>query len=491
MFRPLKHGPIGILRIAGLLVLVASPSVAQEKMTYTVEYSTARPGHVRVIILPSEAMKGPVTLVIPRAIPSGYAQQFYDLYVEDVKATSKAAIPLGIEREEGPRWRVGSAETDLAKLEYYVDLTRLEREILGASDASKARAGYIGLLGYSVLGYFEGSENKPIKLEVSGPEGWPVFTTLAPKTPPDSTNTSGEAKNFYELADSQIAMGQNLSVQRLKSSVPLFLAVYSEVDTDLKRHGEIFADAFGKVLAYFGDAPFDHYTAYIEILKPISERHEYGFSMEHINSSTYFLGADRAITPGTTAEQIARERFNFAHHIVHSWIPKKVYGTGYLPFTWELAPQIETIWFNEGFARYIAIEALADSMPQAEGREFRRRQLDTLRRTLASIPEFIRSMPLLELSRIGSLMYSSDFRTGRTLYARGALMAAEMDERIRELTNGERRLRDSMRYMVKWGEKSGRAFRNEELTGLIAEPVGVNEREVKEILEQWLKSTSK
>ena len=36
-------------------------------------------------------------------------------------------------------------------------------------------------------------------------------------------------------------------------------------------------------------------------------------------------------------------------------------------------------------------------------------------------------MPLLELSRVGSLMYSEDFRTGRTLFSKGALMAEEYD----------------------------------------------------------------
>jgi len=38
------------------------------------------------------------------------------------------------------------------------------------------------------------------------------------------------------------------------------------------KHGQIFADAFLKCSLIFAIAPFDHYTAYIEILKPISDR---------------------------------------------------------------------------------------------------------------------------------------------------------------------------------------------------------------------------
>jgi hypothetical protein len=70
-----------------------------------------------------------------------------------------------------------------------------------------------------------------------------------------------------------------------------------------------------------------------------------------------------------------RKLFNYAHHMAHSWIPKRAYGEGYIPFLWEMPPVIDTIWFNEGFGRYAAIAALADGMPGQEGREFRQGQL--------------------------------------------------------------------------------------------------------------------
>ena len=67
---------------------------------------------------------------------------------------------------------------------------------------------------------------------------------------------------------------------------------------------------------------------------------------------------------------------------------------------------------------------------------------------------FIRNMPLLKLSRVGSLMYSEDFRTGRTLFSKGALMAEGIDEVIRQKTGGKKRLRDSFHAMMSWAEKS-------------------------------------
>ena len=466
-----------------LLFLIALPATAQETLTYRVEYSTGVSGRLHVVIQLPKPGKGPITFVMPRAIPSGYAQQFYDRYVENVRATSGEGKSLRVERADGPRWRI--LDATVTSVDYEVDLVRLEREITSAADTSKARPGYVGLLGYSVLGYLLGLENVPIRLEVVAPEGWPVFSTLAPKLPTDKTRTTAQAKNFYALADSQIAMGPKVEVRRLEGATPLFFLSYIEVDSDLDKQAQVFAEAFRRVVDYFGEPPFENYTAYVEILKPVSDRHEYGFSMEHLNSSTYFLGIDRAISSTTTQQQLDRDRFNFAHHVSHSWIPKRAYGTGYLPFSWELAPQIETIWFNEGFARYIAIESLADAMAPEEGLRFRQTQLDGLRKTLAEMPEFIRAMPLTELSRIGSLLYSKDFRTGRTLFSKGALMAAELDQKIRAETNGKKRLRDSLRFLVKWSEQSGRPFETDELPGLIAKPVGLSERDVREIIQRW------
>ena len=465
------------------ILLCLATTKAQDRVSYRVEYSTQTTGRLHVVIMPPKPSAISLVLIIPRAIPSGYGQQFYDRYIENVKATSATNERLRVEREDGPRWRIA---TGAVKVEYDVDLVRHEREITSVADASKARPDYVGLLGYSVLGFLEGTENSPVRLEIAGPNDWPIFTTLGPKAPLDRTKTTAEAKNFFGLADSQIAMGPALQIRRLEGPLPLYLISYAETETDLNKHGEIIADAFRKTLDYFGDAPFENYTAYIEFLKPVSNQHEYGFSMEHLNSSTYFLGVDRAVTSKTPTQDLERDRYNFVHHISHSWIPKQVYGTGYLPFTWELAPQIETIWFNEGFARFVAIEALTDPMPANEGRDSRRRRFEAFRQTLANTPAFIRNMPVLELSRVGSVMYSSDFRVGRTLFCKGALMAEEMDQKIRARTNGKKRLRDSLLSLVKWGLGSGRAFRTQELPGLIAKPVGVSEQEIREIMERWL-----
>lgn len=139
------------------------------------------------------------------------------------------------------------------------------------------------------------------------------------------------------------------------------------------------AQAVDALVSYFGAAPFPHYTALVELRRPLSPDHEYGFSMEHLDSSHYFLAADQGLTRDAPESRQRRALFNFAHHVAHAWIPKRAYGEGYFPFSWELAPLLDTIWLSEGFARHVAIEALADAMPAAEGAAYRQAMLGGLR----------------------------------------------------------------------------------------------------------------
>ena len=468
-------------------VLLCAPVLAtsqQAQLTYALRYSASGSERVRVTINLPDAQAAPLTLVMPRAIPMGYGEQQFDRYVDPVLAFSNSGEPLPVQRTDGPRWTIGKTGARVRRIEYEVNLARMEREILGASDSSRVRPAYVGLLGYSIFAFVDGFENRPIRLQIDGPAGWPIFSTLAPQLPAATGSTAAQAASFYVLADSQIAMGPKLQLQSLKGTVPLFVALYAEGEVDIELHGKLALEAMEQVIEYFGGAPFPHYTILIELLRPVSPEHRYGFSMEHLDSSTYYLGMDRGITSKSTAEQRARERFNFAHHIAHAWVPKRAYGEGYFPFTWELAPVIDTIWLSEGFVRYLAIEASSTDLPESEAKAYRHRMLDGLRRIVAESPAFIRRMTLVELSRVGSTRYSEDFRTGRNLFSRGALMAAEMDERIRERSAGKKSFRDGIRNLMTWSLRNRRAFRIEELPAILAEGTGVDTREV---MEKWLR----
>ena len=477
-------------------VLLASPARSAELAVRYGVTPVAADGSgvaslVRVRInLPGDVTMSSVTVIMPRAIPMGYGRQPYDQFVTINAARSRSGTAATIRREDGPRWSVASAAPSdpVAAIEYEVDIAAMERAILAGGDSSRAREGYLSLLGYSVFAYVEGFEGRRVDLSVTPPPSlgdWPVFSTLAPKAPAQRGPQAAQAADFYALADSQIVMGSGFRVRRLLSAPELFMLVHAEGAVDEDTMAPLAVQAFEALVSYFGTTPFPHFTLFFDYLKPLSPRHTYGFSMEHLQSATFGALATAALSPASTDRERTSWRYNVAHHIAHAWIPKRCAGEGYFPFRWELAPLIDTIWFSEGFGQYAAADALSDVLPaSAAGKPYRAGLVEgRFRAALREMPDFLKQMPLVDLSRTASTVYSEDFRTGRTVFSRGGLMAYEMDERMRATSGGLRRLRDALRFLMAWSAKEKRPFRIDELPTLFKDATGVDTRD---LMQHWL-----
>ncbi len=72
---------------------------------------------------------------------------------------------ISVDRDElAPRWIIGkqaASSTAITRIEYDVDVAKMERDIFSAADTSKIREGYVGLLGYSIFAFIEGREESP------------------------------------------------------------------------------------------------------------------------------------------------------------------------------------------------------------------------------------------------------------------------------------------------------------------------------------------
>jgi predicted metalloprotease with PDZ domain len=496
-WRALRLGVI-FFPLAVSLFIVLPGAQAQTtgpaRLRYSLQFADAGDADVvsrlRVSIALPAGESGPRKLIIPRVIPMGYGTQPYDQFVQDVAAFDSEGGALPVQRAEGPRWTVGSEGARLARVEYQVDIAQMEQAILSAGDSSRARPGYVFVLGYSAFTFIEGLEHLPVQLVAAPPANrpaWPVFSTLAGEESVSGT-VSAEAENYYALADSQLVLGPQ--ARRLAAPLAdrdaryrgfsLKVILFSEADVDEARLLREVAETFPKVNGYFGRRPFDRYSAIFEFIKLPTWRHRAGFSMEHLASATFCLEAGAS---PRSEQDWARARYNIAHHLAHAWIPKRAYGRGYFPFQWEVAEPLDSIWFSEGFGQYAAIDALADAMPEKEGAAYRERAVEARFRILREMPRFLTRTPLVELSYMASTQYSEDFRIGRTVFSRGGLMAFEMDQRIRAGSKGTRRLRDALRHLLAWSEKNKRGFRIEELPAIFREATGVDTRD---ILEKWL-----
>jgi predicted metalloprotease with PDZ domain len=470
--------------ICALLLLFLPHALrAQAPLSYQLAYAAPGDPHIHITIIFPEPLNTPAALVMPRTYPGGYEQIPYDSFVEQLHAFSSTKKSLSVAREpDGPRWTIGEQGEHLERIEYQIDLAQMETRILSSVETSKVRTRYVGLLGYSVFAFIDGLEDRKINLHITAPQSWPILTTLNPQIPAPTAIADASAPNYYALADSEILMGPDLQLRQFPGKIPLIFAVYSETAEDLELDGQLARQALDRVQTYFADTPFRQYTVQLELLRPLLN-HDYGFSQEHLDSGTFSFSSERAITAQSPQQARNVNLFNYAHHMAHSWIPKRAYGIGYFPFTWEMTPVIDTIWFNEGFARYAAIEAIAQGLPPQEAAAFRAQQLARLRQILDTAPPFLRNMPLDVLSREASFLYASDFRTGMNVFARGALMAAEMDNEIRTKTAGKKSLQDALQALLAWSAQNHRAFQIKEMLNIFHAATNVD---VQDILDHWM-----
>ena len=466
---------------------LAFPSLAG-RVDYELRYAASGNPSVNVRIAPESSLPAPVDLVIPRSYPGGYSFVPYDDFVEDVRAFSADGKSVECKKNaDGPRWAIGQQGESVARIEYRVNVGRMEDRIRDSVESSKIRGNYVGLLGYSVFGYIDGLEQVPVAVQIDGPQDWPVLSSLDPHATVAKGTARAEAANYDALADSQVVMGPGVQFRELPGAIDLLMAVYSEGSEDVDAETKLAREALDRVQEYFGDKPFPAYTVLLELLQP-REGHQYDFSQEHDTSGTFCLSVDRATNARSPKSHNYSTLFNYAHHMAHSWVPKRVWGAGYRPFNWELPPVIETIWFNEGFGRYAGMQAVAAGLPEAERKTRRELAMTRTRGILDVAPPFIKRMPLTLLSEEASFFYARDFRTGTSIFGRGFLMAAEMDDRIQAQSEGKKSLRDAFRALLVWSATNQRALQVEEMIRIIFESTGVD---VHDIVTRWMQAQSK
>ncbi len=438
---------------------------AEQKISYLL-HKQADKNKIAIQITFDALSASDANLVIPRSAPGTYILTNYIAFVDDVVGYTTTGKQLQGMIGDGSFFTFGESNEALNKVSYTVDIEKMEIDLLDASTSSKAKEDYLGLFGYSVFGFIEGKEAESINLTINTDPSWPIFSTLRPYTDRKSGTDTYEVENYAALVDAQYLLGKGVQVIRVEEGpIPLFVAAYNATADNLEGIGKTGLSSLQKLADYFGYVPMPHYTLVYEFLEPISPRHDYGFNMEHLNSMTAHRDISQEYTPN-------RDLGTIIHHMGHSWVPLRSWGEGYRPFAWQVAPLIETIWLNEGFIWYVTFQ-------QILGDEAR---LNWWKSNMDNAPDFIKTKTLKELSLLGSTQYSSDFRIGKNLFSRGALMAYDLDEYIQKQTNGNKSFKDAILGLLNWSRANQRAFKYNEIEPIMSKATGVD---LKPIWNKW------
>lgn len=435
------------------------------QVNYSIEYKDSGSTRIQVLIQPAQKIKSSAAFIMPRSVPGAYSILNYDIFIEGISAVSSTGEKLVMQKDksDAPRWNCTDTSNTISQIVYEIDLRKMELR-LSSADASIVRPGFIGLLNYSILGWIEGTEMQPVQCSVHCMDQWPIFSSNQPTLSMAKGTFTFHTENYYTLADGQLFMGTKLRVKEYKGLVPLFIASYCQT-------GDEYLDDYGKqgimsleiLNEYFGELPFKQYSILLRKALPLEPVTAPALGMEHLQSST-FMGDTSGFRSGPmNKEGLIQTIPTYLHHMGHAFLPLRCYGDAYRPYVKEIPPIINNIWFNEGFMWFIPFETLQS----AEWKNI------FYSNTYQTDPQ-IRKMDLQELSQEASLMYGGDFRLGRAVYSRGASMAIEMNNYLKEKTGGKKSMRDVIRFLYYWSKENKRPFTMKEFPLLINKASGVD-----------------
>jgi predicted metalloprotease with PDZ domain len=222
---------------------------------------------------------------------------------------------------------------------------------------------------------------------------------------------------------------------------------------------------------YFGELPFQHYSIMLRKAIPPEPGSAPALAMEHLQSSTFFGDTSGRRESKMSPEAVIRTMPTYLHHMSHAFIPLRCYGDTYRPYVMEIPPIINNIWFNEGFMWFLAYDALKLEIMKTN-----------FYNSVYNTSGIIKKMSLQQLSQTASTLYGSDFRIGRSVFSRGALMAIEMNNYLKEQTKGKKSMKNVLSYLYNWSKENKQAFTMEEFPILINKACGID---LSEIYKKW------
>jgi predicted metalloprotease with PDZ domain len=446
---------------------------AAAQVTYTLTYNDSSTSVIKISIEPSTFLTAPVSFVMSRSIPGAYSICVYDHFIEHLVAINSKGKKIAMlkDQNDAPRWYCNDSSSPIIRLEYEVNIKKMEMK-MAPSDASVVRQGFAGILNYSVFGWIDGLEKRPVKCVIETFDQWPVYTTLAPAAALKKGGLVFNADNYFTLADGQIFIGPRFRVKAFEGIVPLYVVSYSQTEDEyLDDYGRQGISSMGILLDYFGELPFKQYSIMLSKALPLETGSAPALGMEHLQSATFFGDSSGLRRSAMSKEDLINTMPTFLHHMGHSLLPLRCYGDRYHPYVSEIPSIISNIWFNEGFMWFLPYDTLQ-----------LQRMMDNFNNSVYHTAPAIKSLSLQQLSQLASTTYGTDFRIGRSVYSRGALMALEMDHYLKEKSGGKKSMKDVFHYLYQWAKQQQRPFTMEEFPLLLNQACNIN---LDAIYEKW------
>ena len=399
-----------------------------QSVTYEVDVSKPQDDLFHITVFTNGLSSENNIYNLPATVPGTYSILDFGRFVKSFKAYDKNGNELETENISTNQWKINNADK-LAMIKYdsedSFDAKVKEHTIFGM-EGTGIENNFIVLNTFGVLGYFEGLQSAPVKLNIKYDPNWLIGTALL-------LDDEGYyvADNYDYLADSPILIGDLTYAKTKVNDMTVEAYVYS---ADTSFNADKFMGAADNILQaagkFIGYSPVTHYDFLFCSVdnEAFSRNHFVGAgALEHSYSSLF-------VFPAT--ENASKEiQDGIAHEFLHILTPLNLHSNIIQPFNFETPTASQHLWLYEGVTEW------GSNISQLRGGLITIDQyLKTLSEKLTINDRFRQDISLTELSKqVYNEIVTMQFLN---FYNKGAVTAAMLDIRLLELSGAKKGLRE-------------------------------------------------
>lgn len=434
----MKLAPVAI----PLLLSLAGPwAVAQTnrddltplEIAYTTRVSAQSTG--LQITIDVANLRRPFThLAMPNWTPGAYGIGRYGERVQDLEVMGDSGQSLYVTQMDHQTWSVDTDGVDRMRVSYSLPAAR------GRRGAGPEAGG--PLTGFQVSGpnsylYIRGAKDVPVEARYVVPQGWRVANGLLTGTDP----LVRRARDYDTFIDAPTIYGIFKDYHFEVNGTP-FTCVFFENNQNYDFDVEGFVEICRKIAEYqgnfYGSFPFPNYVFLFRLPG--------GGGLEHLNSTSIGLGPERMKSDVTAGASVT------SHEFFHTWNVKRIRPAVLGPFEYEHANYTGNLWVSEGWTSYFG-------------------DLTLLRTGIISRSDFLSLFERYigrelnkEARKENSVYWASRNVWNRgagprvDYYAKGEILGAAIDLKIRYETDNRKSLDDVMRFLNRWFAERGVGF---------------------------------
>lgn len=434
------------------LLLFFSYNSFSQSIHYTVTTPEPQTHYAEVKIQVKNWKEKTMEITMPSWTPGSYLMREFAKSVDDVIAQGNGK-DLPLKKIDKNTWKIQTKGIKDLTISYPVYCFELSVRTSFIDDS------HAYFNGTSLLMYIEGYKNNPGKVTYQKHSSFSKITTALPSSEEKETFVF---KNYDHLVDCPVEIGNHETFEFEASGVNHTVAMYGEGNYDVARLKIDMAKICSAATDVFGKNPNKEYVFIIHNLT------EGSGGLEHKNSTT--LQVNR-----WTYEESKYIGFLslVAHEYFHLWNVKRIRPEVLGPFDYDQENYTNMLWVMEGFTSYYD-ELLLYRAGYYSQEEYINKLMGTV--------NYVESLPGNKVQPVAHSSFDAWIKAYRrnentvnteiSYYSKGSIIAAILDFKIIEKSDGALHLDDFLKELYANFEKTGKGFKETEFKNLLEKYAG-------------------